>query len=108
MVDGGWVLPGSERTVHISSASFPIDIGVIRIPRPARREVLVLGHVDNSWRPIWAALKSPNGFLTTDSDGRAAMTAGPGDALDVVAAGFEFVRTCVDASTGDGPMVIRL
>jgi hypothetical protein len=53
-------------------------------------------------------LQSPLECVTADLDGRATLTAGPGDKLDVIAAGFGLVRVRVDADTGDGPQVVRL
>ncbi|MEM9799811.1 MAG: sigma-70 family RNA polymerase sigma factor [Planctomycetota bacterium] len=86
-------LPETVRVVPVRGASFPIDLGVIRVPRLATRRVTVLD--EGGARPLRAIIVSPHQHVQTDASGNATVQVGDAEWIDVMAAGYEFSRVHV-------------
>jgi RNA polymerase sigma-70 factor (ECF subfamily) len=102
-------VPQSDRSIEVRCQSFPIDVGDIRVPRPATASLRVLALADGDWRPVRAIVCAPNYVsAATDAQGHVSIEARPGDPLDVLAAHHELVRVRVPEDPSSTPLEVLL
>lgn len=94
--DANGVPRAFERRVDLDAAVFPLDLGVVQVPRAAEHPVRV---VERDGAPVeGAVLASSLDRTRTDAGGRARLACGEADEIGVLAPGYSFARHPVSSS----------